>query len=494
MKHNFFKIPLFLAVFLFIACENSTETKGICGDSIVSSDTGEVCDENNLNGNSCQSLGFGGGVLTCSTACQFDTSACTTICGNGYVETTEPCDDANQENGDGCSNICEVEVGWACNEDSPSTCLPVCGDIMVVGNEECDGANLNETSCETIGFYAGNLVCMNDCIFDKSSCEASGRCGDSIIQTSYGEACDSIELNNETCMSRGFGSGTLACGSDCRFDESRCSMDVLSSFIGRLKHIPGGAFQRDLSQGNLSTVSPFKMSEFEITREQYLLIMGADPSDTLYSSSVSGPVQIVNWYRAISFCNKLSIAEGRTPVYSVQDVDFVSLTHEQIPIDSSINWELAVADWSADGYRLPTEMEWMWAAMGADSAAPGQVNTVGWQRDFAGSTGTNTITDYVWYGPNGSDTTHPVGMKLPNELGIYDISGNVWEWCWDYYGAIPPGALTDYRGAQNGDSRIARGGGSSTTDSQYIALDYRNYFYAFDRAWFLGLRVVRKSM
>ena len=143
------------------------------------------------------------------------------------------------------------------------------------------------------------------------------------------------------------------------------------------------------------------------------------------------------------------------------------MTYAAIPTADDTNWDAATADWSANGYRLPTEMEYMWAAMGATSDGisadiVGGVNTGGYTKGYAGSIETGgaqvNIGNYVWYATNSGSTTHPVGTKLPNELGLYDMSGNVWEWCWDWYSSYPAGTQADYRGAASGTLRVVRGG------------------------------------
>jgi len=142
---------------------------GRCGDSIVEAEHGEQCDGDNLNGNTCQSLGFSGGVLSCSEFCQYDLSGCVTACGNGYTEGQESCDDGNQAPGDGCSAVCAVETGWSCT-GTPSVCTAACGDALIVGDEDCDGANLNGNTCQSLGFSGGTLACTVGCAFDTSAC------------------------------------------------------------------------------------------------------------------------------------------------------------------------------------------------------------------------------------------------------------------------------------------------------------------------------------
>jgi len=246
------------------------------------------------------------------------------------------------------------------------------------------------------------------------------------------------------------------------------SYDYVSANIGILKYVPAGRFQRDATASNISVISTaYRMSQHEITRAQFQDIMGTDPSIVGNSSGTNDPVQYVNWYHAIAFCNKLSIAEGLTPVYAVSGItDWAAFTYANIPTSNNATWNAATATWSNNGYRLPTEMEWMWAAMGAPADGQGGgTNTTGYAKSFAGSTGSNEIGSYAVFGYYGSETerttterSNPVGSKAANELGFYDMSGNVFEWCWDWFAEYPTGPLTDYQGAASGSSRILRGG------------------------------------
>jgi formylglycine-generating enzyme required for sulfatase activity len=228
---------------------------------------------------------------------------------------------------------------------------------------------------------------------------------------------------------------------------------------------PAGGFQRDADPANISTISNgYWMGETEVTQELFEAVMGANPSN--FTTGVAAgetqakrPVEQVNWYAAIAFCNKLSLKDGKTPVYSVSGItDWAALAYSSIPTSSNATWNAAAINAGADGYRLPTEMEWMWAAMGA-TAGGETVQSAGYAKEFAGSTGSNAIGDYAWYSVNSSSKTHEVGKKLPNELGLVDMSGNVYEWCWDWnassYGT---GEKNDYAGAASGASRVRRSG------------------------------------
>jgi len=274
--------------------------------------------------------------------------------------------------------------------------------------------------------------------------------------------------------------------------------DKTSVNIGLLKAVSGGSFQRDATVSNISTVSSFRMSQYEITRAQFLAIMGADPSDAGLSNGLSDPVQGVSWYQAIAFCNTLSLLEGLSPVYTVVGVDFSTLTYESIPATNDTNWNSAAATLTNNGYRLPTEMEWMWAAMGgASDRSNGYtgagINTTGYTKGYAGSTETASaqvfVGSYAWYYSNSDGKSHPVGTAgttgHPNELGLYDMSGNAWEFCWDWYGTYPTGEVTDYRAA-SGEFCVLRGGGwGSTVGGCTVA--YRGYVPPYGDA---GFRVV----
>ena len=267
--------------------------------------------------------------------------------------------------------------------------------------------------------------------------------------------------------------------------------------------VPSGSFQYSSASANISNVSSFYMSKCEITRAQFEEIMGTDPSDTYYSTGSNDPVQNVNWYHAIAFCNKLSIKEGLTSVYSVtasgEELDWANLAYSDIPTSSVDNWNDAVQNMGSSGYRLPTQMEWLWAAMGASSDNTGtwnsdNVNTSGYDKGYSGSSESGSayknIADYVWYKSNSEHKIHPVGTRAANELGICDMSGNVFEWCWDR-NVLPSGTVTDYNDNTSTSSRMIRGGAwSSDYSSQHFTYKMQQNAYALAN-WY-GFRVVKR--
>jgi len=233
--------------------------------------------------------------------------------------------------------------------------------------------------------------------------------------------------------------------------------------IGKLKtnnnnqvdmvYVEGGTFQMgsDSEEGNREkpihsvTLSSFHIGKYEITQKQWKAVMGSNPSKFKGDNL---PVESISWYQAVEFCNKLSQKEGLTPAYT-------------------INGRNVTCNWKAIGYRLPTEAEWEYAARGGNRSK-GFI--------YAGS---DNLVDVAWYENNSGRKTHEVGIKKANELGIYDMSGNVWEWCWDLYGSYSSDAKTNPSGPDSGSGFVLRGGGwdfrSEFCRSAYRFNDYPDY-------------------
>jgi formylglycine-generating enzyme len=269
---------------------------------------------------------------------------------------------------------------------------------------------------------------------------------------------------------------SLALAASCAApdSESVVSLDYVSPNVGTLKYVPAGTFLRSpvgLATGvditTTSTVSEFRIGALDITQEQYYAVTGYYPSGF---SVTNGPVETVSWYDAVNFCNLLSVKEGLPQHYSITGVTTASGTSVGRSSAYSTITSATVTVVSADGYRLPTEIEWEWAAMGATSdaysawyvvpATGTSINLTGLAKGYAGARSSSVvgIGEYAWDGDNSDGTTHAVGSKKPNELGLFDMTGNVLQWCWDWYGDYPAGEVSDYAGPSSGTERITHGG------------------------------------
>ena len=242
----------------------------------------------------------------------------------------------------------------------------------------------------------------------------------------------------------------------------------------------------DVTPVHTVTLSSFYMGQYEITQAQYAVVMGSLPSEINAGISGDYPVYYISWYDTLVFCNKLSIAEGLTPAYRINNSTNPSawgdIPSSADPYDRDPAWDAAEIVSGSTGYRLPTEAQWEYAAKGGNPAA------AGWEGyTFAGS---DTATDVSWsYGEGGG--VHLVGTKNPNGLGLYDMTGNIFELCWDWLGDYPSGAQTNPTGASSGDYRVARGGFWNTPVSSQ---NRDHYVIPVSPGYNFGFRVVRPSL
>jgi len=292
--------------------------------------------------------------------------------------------------------------------------------------------------------------------------------------------------------------------------DAKSNQELLNKITNNMVQVQGGTFKMGTLRGQTEhsvTVSSFKIGKYEVTQAEWQAVMGTslrqqrDKEDSRLSLAGEGgnyPMYYVSWYEAVEFCNKLSAMKGLSKYYN-------------------IGGTTVTTNPSANGFRLPTEAEWEYAARGGS-------NSMGYT--YSGS---STIGDVAWYYENSGDyklsdtdwdayylaaegtaakqeaikvpikkasdnnnRTHTIGMKKANELGLYDMSGNVYEWCWDWYGDYTAVAQTNPKGATSGSERVVRGG------SWYFVAWYarvsQRVGYAPDRRYYgLGFRLACNS-
>ncbi|HQP50383.1 MAG TPA: formylglycine-generating enzyme family protein [Spirochaetota bacterium] len=258
-----------------------------------------------------------------------------------------------------------------------------------------------------------------------------------------------------------------------------------------LVYIPGGSFMMGSPDGeggsdehprHKVTVSPFWMGKYEVTQALYQTVMGRNPSwfcktgagsNRVQKDTSRYPVEQVSWYDAVEFCNTLSRHAGRRPAY------IIDKTRQDSNNTSSYDrfrWTVRVVSGS-NGFRLPYEAEWEYACRAETT-----------MRYYWGE---SVDGNCCWYGNKSGTMTHPVGGKRPNAFGLYDMSGNVEEWCMDWYDEnyyrISP--EVNPQGPASGGGRVLRSGSWNSFDSN-IRSAHRDYGIPINKYSFLGFRVI----
>ncbi|MBR5781423.1 MAG: formylglycine-generating enzyme family protein [Bacteroidales bacterium] len=223
-----------------------------------------------------------------------------------------------------------------------------------------------------------------------------------------------------------------SCTKDIEFEENDIVVSVNGVSFKMIK-IEGGTFQmgatseqggdayNDEKPVHSVTLSDYYIGETEVTQELWTAVMGSNPSS--FSNNPQRPVEQVSWNDCQEFIKKLNELTGKN-------------------------------------FRLPTEAEWEYAARGGNKSQGYKYS------------GSNTIVDVAWYYDNSSSQTHDVKTKQANELGIYDMSGNVYEWCQDWYGSYSSSSQTNPTGPSSGSDRVDRGG-SWYSDAKFCRVSYR---------------------
>jgi formylglycine-generating enzyme required for sulfatase activity len=286
---------------------------------------------------------------------------------------------------------------------------------------------------------------------------------------------------------------------------------ISTAVYSELVPVSGGTFtQTDGTNSFSHTVSSFEMGKYQVTYDLWYTVYqwaaangytfqnagkegsngtaGAAPTAARYQ-----PVTMVNWRDCIVWCNAYSRMYGLTPLYC-SDPGFTTPIKDSTngAYGSSVNltagsFDNPYVNWSADGYRLPTEGEFQYAASYIDGSSWTPYNYASGANDVYTDTAASEAV--AWYSANSGGITHAVGGKTANALGIYDMSGNVYEWCWDWYGAYPD-AIVDYKGPASGSFRVIRGGSYSVGANTLLVGGRQDYTPCITYAEY-GFRIAR---
>ena len=420
-------------------------------------------------------VGYATDGVTCSDVneCMLNTDNCSTnaACTNTVASFTCSCYAGYGGDGVTCTDLDECALNTD-DCDAAATCTNTAGRFTCACNA---------------GYSGGGVTCtdLNECMLNIDNCGTNATCTNTdggftcSCNAGYGGdgvTCEDIDECTGNCLANGTcintpGSFICACDAGYRWDGVTCTATFVTipsgSFTMGSPPSELGRFPDEMDQHTMTLTRSFKMKTTEVTQGEWQSLMGNNPSN-FSSCGANCPVEWVNWFEALAYANALSSAEGLAPCYTLTGCTGTAgagMTCTGVTVTGASGDPYACL-----GYRLPTEPEWEYAYRAGTMSA-----------FYNGGITNNGCADpnldaIGWYCGNGNFTTHPAGQKQANGWGLYDMSGNVEEWCWDWY-------ETNVR-------RVVRGGGLVSW-AHFNRAAYRNGSDFPDTRSYIGFRLAR---
>lgn len=268
-------------------------------------------------------------------------------------------------------------------------------------------------------------------------------------------------------------------------EDMKKHADVPSDYKSMI-HVASGTFEMGNPDGydiekpaHTVSLNGYYIGKYEVTQKLWKQVMGYNPS---FYKGDARPVDSVNWYDAVEFCNRLSAIEGLTPCYAI-DKETPDPNNKDAYSHDTSRWTVR-CDFNADGYRLPSEAEWEFAARGGNSSG-GYI--------YSGSDKVDDVA-VVWEYSDKNQSTNSVGRRKANELGIFDMTGNVNEWCWDWFswGYYKDSPSDNPKGPESSYGRVLRGGFLSYT-KRFGRVFFRHVRNPIERIRVAGFRLARSE-
>lgn len=342
-----------------------------------------------------------------------------------------------------------------------------------------------------LGLAHGRVI---QAVFSTLSSDSGGLSGRvSVTLGTVSQACDAKGVGTLDCSVAGCCPNGWF-GSSARPPPVCVGEWECSPLFPREVLIPAGTFTMgspaselgryaDETQHSVTLTRSFYLQTTEVTEGQWAARMGNDPSSDACGADC--PVETVNWWEALAYANALSTSEGLAVCYTLEGCSGAAPGEGMACAAVSVNAP-GGDPYRCAGYRLPTEAEWEYAYRAGTS-------TAFYNGDITDTSCGDPKLDLIgWYCGNSGSEKHPVAQKASNAWGLYDMSGNVWEWCWDRLADYPSGSAIDPHGPEQGSDRVVRGG-SWSGDAFVARAAFRYFVDPGGRGDVLGFRLARSA-